>query len=89
MTTSNIDELLKRETYQGMSDAEIQTIIDFHVESASASKAIADMQAKNDAALDALIELSQRKLELMEAAHEAALEAKPRLENSSPILEAH
>lgn len=89
MTTSNIDELLERETYQGMTDDEIQTVIDFYVERASASKAIAEMQTKNDAALDALIELSQRKLELMEAAHEAALDAKPRLENSSPILEAH
>lgn len=89
MTTSNIDKLLERDTFQGMSDDEIQAVIDFHVENASASKAILETRERNSAALDALVDIAQRKLAIMEEAHAAALEAKPHLASSSPVLEAH
>lgn len=89
MTTSNIDELLERDTFQGMTDAEIQAVIDFHVENASASKAILETRERNSAALDALVVIAERKLAILEEAHAAALETKPKLASSSPVLEAN
>ena len=63
--TRDIDTLLAQSTYQGMTDAEIQSIIDFHVEQAANEARIA---ARVDAQLVAEMQMQQAQLERVETA---------------------
>lgn len=62
--TVNIDALLKSNTYQGMSDTEIQALIDYKVE-----------RARTDATISADYEAHEKLMQQLATAQEAATSA--------------
>lgn len=75
MADIDIDALLKAETYQGMTDEEIDAIIDYRVERAKNDATISrDMQA-HQAIMKGLMNAQAESGEKVRAAFQAALDA--------------
>lgn len=75
MANIDLDALLKAETYQGMTDEEINAIIDYRVERAKGEATISkDMQA-HQAIMKELMNAQAESGEKVRAAFQAAMDA--------------
>lgn len=75
MTDIDLNALLKAETYQGMTDEEINAIIDYKVERAKSNATVSkDMEAQQ-AIMQSLMAAQTESGEKVRAAFQAALDA--------------
>lgn len=80
----SIDVLLKCSTYQGMSDAEIQSLIDYQANLAASNAVNDETRRANDAALAAMREHWREQAATAEAAFNAAVMSTVNLETYNP-----
>ena len=75
MADIDIDALLKAETYQGMTDEEIDAIIDYKVERAKSDATISKDMEAHQAIMKGLMNAQAASGESVRAAFQAALDA--------------
>lgn len=75
MADIDIDALLKSETYQGMTDEEIDAIIDYRVERAKCDATISKDMEAHQAIMKGLMNAQAESGEKVRAAFQAALDA--------------
>ena len=75
MADIDIDALLKSETYQGMTDEEINAIIDYKVERAKSEATISKDMKAHQAIMRELMNAQAESGEKVRAAFQAALDA--------------
>lgn len=75
MTEIDLDALLKAETYQGMTDEEIDAIIDYKVERAKSDATISKDMEAHRAIMQSLMNAQAKSGEKVRAAFQAALDA--------------